>query len=102
MLNDYITLKMYIESIWLEIKLNNSAPIIIGFIYKNPNEKTEWIDIFSSMLDAILLDQEYMLLDFNFDLLKPNNHWLDKKLHYLVSHNLLPPPQESLIHPKLY
>lgn len=39
----------------------------------------EWIDHFNSMIDTVQLEsKEYMLLDFNFDLLKPNNHWLEK------------------------
>lgn len=60
------------ESVWLEIKRDNAALIVIGFIYRNPNEKTEGIDFFNSMRDAVLKCEEYMLLgDFNFDLLNP-------------------------------
>lgn len=49
------------------------------FNYATPNERTERIDHFSFMIDAVLLEsKEYMVVvDFNFDLLKPNTHWLE-------------------------
>ena len=66
-----------VESIWLKIYLKNHAPFILGFLYRNPKERSCWVDNFSLMVDAVLLQsQEYILLgDFNIDLLKPNPHW---------------------------
>jgi hypothetical protein len=68
-----------VECIWLELKLKNSAPILFGFIYRNPEERTGWTDSFCDMIDAVVLEsKEFLLLgDFNIDLLKPNTTWLD-------------------------
>lgn len=69
-----------VESIWLEISIKKSAPIIVGFIYRNPDVRVSWADNFSSMIDAVVLEsKEYILLgDFNIDLLKPNKAWIDR------------------------
>lgn len=69
-----------VESIWLEIKFKKTAPLLVGFIYRNPDERIDWDDRFTSMIDAVHLEStEYILLgDFNKDLLKPNKPWLDK------------------------
>ena len=71
--------KYGVECIWLEVKLKHSAPLLIGFIYRNPDERVDWIDNFSSMIDAVTLQsKEYILLgDFNIDLSKVNDSWLD-------------------------
>jgi hypothetical protein len=69
-----------IESIWLEISIKKTAPILVGFIYRNPEERVDWIDKFTTMMDSVILEsKEYLLLgDFNIDLLKPNKGWQTK------------------------
>ena len=70
--------KFGVETIWLEVKFGKSKPIKVGFIYKNPCEPANWIDRFSSMMDAASLDamETILLGDFNVNLLHPNNKWL--------------------------
>ena len=67
----------HVESIWVEIKLKHSKPLIIGYIYRNPAERLDWFDNFTIMMDAVTLEnKEFMLLgDFNIDLLKPQTQW---------------------------
>ena len=43
-------LEQYIESIWLEIKIKNTTPILVGIIYRNPDERVEWADRFCNSL----------------------------------------------------
>ena len=64
-----------VESVWLEIKLKRNTPIIMSFLYRNPLEKVEWMEKFSSMMDAASLDASEVILmgDFNIDLLKTSN-----------------------------
>lgn len=47
-----------VESAWLQIKLNNTAPLLVAFIYRNPNIRAERTDHFSSMLDDLLLESK--------------------------------------------
>lgn len=69
-----------IESIWIEISIKHSSSIILGFIYRHPDENINWIDNFTSMIDAVLLEsKDYFILgDFNIDLLKSNKTWTDR------------------------
>ena len=75
-------LEQYIESIWQEINIKNTTPILVGIIYRNPDERVEWADRFCNMIDAVILEAKdfFMLGDFNIDLLKPNacTTWTDK------------------------
>ena len=45
-----------VETIWLEIKLKRNNSIRMSFLYRNPLEKVEWMEKFSSMMDAASLD----------------------------------------------
>ena len=51
----------------------------MSFLYRNPLEKVEWMEKFSSMMDAASLDASEIILlgDFNIDLLKRQISWLD-------------------------
>jgi hypothetical protein len=73
-----------IEAVWLEIKLKRCKPIKVGFVYRNPAERVDWNDKFSSMMDAASLDatENLLLGDFNTDLLKPHPSWIDKLSSY--------------------
>ena len=66
--------KYRIECIWLEVNLKGSKPILLGFIYRNPDERIEWFDRFDLMMDDISSHTTDILLlgDFNIDLLKPH------------------------------
>lgn len=69
-----------VESLWIEIKLKKSSPLLIGFCYRNPAERASWSDNFISMMDAVLLESKETVIlgDFNIDLLKPHKPWSDK------------------------
>ena len=75
----HITLfdKHDIECIWLEIKLKKTKPILIGFLYRNPDERANWFDRFELMMEEVTMySNEIILLgDFNIDLLKSQNKW---------------------------
>ena len=66
-----------VESIWIEIHLERTKPILIGFIYRNPAELTDWYDRFTLMMeDASVHSDEIILFgDFNIDLFKVNQRW---------------------------
>ena len=67
-----------VESIWLEIYLKNTKPILAGFLYRNPAERVNWRDRFISMMDQVTLESKEIILlgDFNIDLLKPQRPWI--------------------------
>ena len=66
-----------VESIWVEIYVKHCKPVIIGFLYRNPAEKADWVDGFNLMMDAATFDSKELILfgDFNIDLLNPNKNW---------------------------
>lgn len=72
--------KYKIECVWFEICIKHSASILIGFIYRHPDENIHWYENFSDMIDAVLLEsKDYFILgDFNIDLFKSNTTWNDK------------------------
>ena len=76
-----------IEAVWLEIQLKRSKPIKVGFVYRNPSERADWMDKFSLMMDAASLDPTEILLfgDFNINLLKPHTTWINKITSYNLS-----------------
>ena len=65
------------ESIWIEVCLKRSKPILVGFTYRNPSERTDWFDRFTLMMDAVCLEAKEIILlgDFNINLLKPHIKW---------------------------
>ena len=73
-----------IECVWLEIKLPKIAPILIGYLYRNPNEGSDWFDAFTCMIDNVFLDEKEIIIlgDFNIDSLKPNCSWDDILISY--------------------
>ena len=73
-----ISLEKYqVETIWIEITMKKSKPILVGFIYRNPSEHADWLDHFNELMEAVALtDNEIILFgDFNIDLMKPNKRW---------------------------
>ena len=50
------------ESIWIEVCLKRSKPILVGFTYRNPSERTDWFDRFTLMMDAVCLEAKEIIL----------------------------------------
>ena len=60
----------HVESIWIEVSIKRSKPILMGFIYRNPSEHVDCFFKFNSMMREVNIQG-----DFNVDLLKPNARW---------------------------
>ena len=69
----------HIESVWLEVCLKNSPPVLIGFCYRNPSERSDWKERFTAMMDAVCMEAKEILLlgDLNIDLLRQNAPWIN-------------------------
>ena len=67
----------HVESVWIEVCLKNSPPVLIGFCYRNPSERSDWKERFTAMMDAASMEAKETLLlgDFNIDLLRQNAPW---------------------------
>ena len=50
------------ESIWIEVSLKRCKPILVGFTYRNPSERTDWFDRFTLMMDAVCLEAKEIIL----------------------------------------
>ena len=60
------------EAVWLEISLAKSAPILVGFCYRNPASRIDWMDAFTEIMDRVTFETKEIILlgDFNMDLKK--------------------------------
>ena len=68
-----------IETLWTEVILLNSKPILICTAYRPPNACSEWIDLFENEVSiAQTIGFEFLLMgDFNIDMKScSNNKWL--------------------------
>ena len=78
------------ETVWLEISVAKSTPILAGFCYRNSASLIDWMDAFIEMMDRFTLSsKEFILLDdFKADLKKTNQQWKNcvdsYNLHQLV------------------
>ena len=65
------------ESVWIEVCLKRSKPILVGFTFRNPSERTDWFDRFTLVMDAVFLEAKEILLlgEFNTNLVKPHIKW---------------------------
>lgn len=90
--------KYGIECIWLQIHLKGTKPMLIGFLYRNPDERIEWFDRFELMMDDVLNHStDIMLLgDFNIDLLKPHKKWKSLFESYNLSQLINTPTRKTL------
>ena len=70
---DYLS----IECIWIEIRLKGNKPILLGFIYRNPDERVDWHDRFDQMMEDVSNYYTDIIImgDFNIDLMKPQEKW---------------------------
>ena len=60
-----------LETLWAEIKLPNAKPFLLCTVYRPPNARSEWVDLFEEELSiAQTTGLEYIVMgDFNIDLL---------------------------------
>ena len=67
-----------VECLWIDVRFKGTKPILLGFLYRNPDERVEWFDRFEMLMeDVSTYSNEIILLgDFNIDLLKPQNKWI--------------------------
>ena len=69
-----------IETIWAEVELPNAKPFLICTVYRPPNVRSEWIDLFEEELSiAQATGLEYIIMgDFNIDMRScSNSKWLN-------------------------
>ena len=63
-----------IESMWLQISLPNNKPFLLNYVYRPPNSKQEWIDLYEKQID--LADQTnfhmFLLGDLNINYIPTN------------------------------
>ena len=61
-----------VEAVWLEISIAKSAPILVGFCYRNPASRIDWMDAFTEMMDRVTFETKEIILlgNFNMDLKK--------------------------------
>ena len=66
-----------VEAIWIEVRIKRNKPILVGFVYRNPSEQSDWFDRFNEMMEAVTLTNNEIILsgDFNIDLQKPSKRW---------------------------
>ena len=78
------------EAVWLEISISKSTPIVVGFCYRNPTSRVDWIHAFTAMMDNVLFESKQIILlgDVNVDLQKSNLQWTNNldtyNLHQLI------------------
>ena len=70
-----------VECLFLEISPKNCKSFLVGKLYRNPKETTQWNEKFENLLENVLQEEKemYILGDFNRDLLNINikKPWLD-------------------------
>ena len=83
-----------IESLFLEIIVPHGNNIIVGCVYRPPNQNTAiFIDKFSNILSLISKDNKHcsVMGDFNLNLLQYNHHVPSQEfIDSLFSHAFLP------------
>ena len=77
------------ESIWIEINLKHTKPILINSVYRPPSASRQWLQVFSDNLENITTAENeiYVMGDINVDL--SNQETANKSLrHILELHDL--------------
>ena len=66
-----------VEGLWVEIKTNKSAPVLVSIIYRHKTSTFEWCDDFVTMMDGAggVSPNVVILGDFNNNLFKPHPAW---------------------------
>ena len=81
------------ESVFVEVERLTDKNIIIGVLYRPPNQNTdECFQTNEAILSKITKENEltYIMGDFNFDLLKYKNHLSNEFLEQMYSNSLYP------------
>ena len=83
-----------IEYLFVEITVPHGKNIIVGFVYRPPNQNTAlFLDKFNDILSRISKDNKqcYVMGDFNLDLLQYNHHTPTQEfIDTLFSHAFIP------------
>ena len=63
---------IYIESIWIEISISNSKPILVCSVYRPPSAPCSWVTELCCELNRAFYDNREMIMmgDYNIDHLK--------------------------------
>ncbi|MCU7800562.1 MAG: reverse transcriptase family protein [gamma proteobacterium symbiont of Lucinoma myriamae] len=63
-----------IESVWIEVKIQNSKSFLICSLYRPPSSKAEWFEQFSSQMEKSMTysDEIYVMGDINIDIREGN------------------------------
>ena len=63
-----------IECLWVELTPTKGKPFLLGTVYRNPAERSDWLDRYENLIDKALTDKKELIMlgDFNKDLLKTN------------------------------
>ena len=81
-----------IESIWIDIKLKNSKPLLVCSVYRPPSSKAEWFESFSKQIEKALsiTDEIYIMGDINVDFKNNDlqNNLGNMSLNYTICSNL--------------
>ena len=82
--------KYGVECIWLEVKLQKTSSVLVGFLYQNPSKPANWTDEFVSMMAVVWLESKEIILmgDFSIDLSKANKPWTDVFSRFNLSQNV--------------
>ena len=77
-----------IETLWAEVTLSNSKPVLICTVNRPSNACSEWIDLFEKEVSVVQTTGfEFLLMgDFNIDMKScSNNKWLNLIQHFDLS-----------------
>ncbi len=80
-----------LEIIWLELKLPNTHPILVGSVYTHPKSPAEYFTNLSTHLDKISSEDKevYFLGDMITDVLIPDGYLHRKVQHLCVEQTLI-------------
>ena len=61
---------LYLESVWIEIRIKNNKPFLICSVYRPPSAKTEGFEKFFKQIEEAACDvsEIYVMGDFNIDI----------------------------------
>ena len=66
-----------VECMWLQVKHSKAAPLLVGYLYRNPASTFLWYDNFVQMMDKVCENNPNVILlgDFNIDMFKQQPAW---------------------------
>ena len=77
-----------VESLWVEINLPHTKPIIVGTIYRVPDAKAEYVNMIDAMFQncVSIYDDAIIVGDFNLDVCKSSD---SRKISSIANHSQL-------------